>query len=86
MRRYRVVRSTPASLAAFERLGRERGYALVGCDFTGTNAFFVRADLAEGKFLAPFDAATHYEPSRLADAESRRPADPSLAPRFAGLG
>jgi hypothetical protein len=75
-----------ASLAAFERLGRERGYALVGCDLTGTNAFFVRADLTGEKFLAPFDAATHYEPPRLAESEPRRAADASLAPRAAGLG
>jgi hypothetical protein len=53
-----------ASLVAFERLGRERGYVLVGCDLAGVNAFFVRAELAEGKFLQPYDAATHYEPPR----------------------
>lgn len=75
-----------ASLAAFERLGQERGYALVGCDFTGTNAFFVRADLVMDKFFAPFEAGTHYEPPRLADAAPRRAADPSLAPRLSGLG
>jgi hypothetical protein len=75
-----------ASLSAFERLGRERGYALVGCDLTGTNAFFVRADLTAEHFLGPFDAATHYEPPRLAGSEPRRSADPSLAPRASGLG
>lgn len=75
-----------ASLSAFERLGRERGYTLVGCDLTGTNAFFVRTDLVADKFLAPFDAATHYEPPRLAESEPRRPADPCLAPRMSGLG
>jgi hypothetical protein len=53
-----------ASLCAFERLGRENGYALVGCSASGVNAFFVREDLAEGRFLAPFDAATHFEPPR----------------------
>ena len=51
-------------LAAFERLGRETGYALVGCSAAGVNAFFVREDLARGRFHAPFDAATHYEPPR----------------------
>ncbi len=35
-----------ASLAAFERLGRARGYVLVGCTTSGTNAFFVRGDIA----------------------------------------
>lgn len=33
-----------ASLAALERLGRRRGYSLVGCDSNGVNAFFVRED------------------------------------------
>lgn len=35
-----------ASLAAFEKLGRSKGYRLVGCDSHGVNAFFVRQDLA----------------------------------------
>ncbi|MFG1691682.1 hypothetical protein ACGF5M_05970 [Gemmatimonadota bacterium] len=34
-----------ASLTAFVRLGRERGYRLVGCNRGGWNAFFVRDDL-----------------------------------------
>jgi hypothetical protein len=34
-----------ASLAALWRLGRRKGYALVGCNSAGNNAFFVRADL-----------------------------------------
>jgi len=37
-----------ASLAALAKLGAVRGYVLVGCDSTGTNAFFVRADQAVG--------------------------------------
>ena len=53
-----------ASLAAMEDLGREKGYALVGCNFTGTNAFFVREDLVGDKFLAPYTAENHYEPPR----------------------
>jgi len=40
-----------ASLAALARLGRGKGYALVGCDSRGVNAFFVRAELAEGRFV-----------------------------------
>ncbi len=35
-----------ASLPAMERLGRAKGYRLVGCDSMGFNAFFVRSDLA----------------------------------------
>jgi hypothetical protein len=53
-----------ASLKAYELLGRQRGYSLVGCDFIGVNAFFVRDDLVADKFAAPFTAENHYEPSR----------------------
>jgi hypothetical protein len=35
-----------ASLTALEHLARTKGYVLVGCDSAGTNAFFVREDLA----------------------------------------
>ena len=35
-----------ASLAAFVKLGRQKGYRLVGCQRYGYNAFFVRDDLA----------------------------------------
>jgi hypothetical protein len=34
-----------ASLAAFCSLGRRKGYAFVGCNTAGNNAFFVRLDL-----------------------------------------
>jgi hypothetical protein len=37
-----------ASLRALERLARRKGYVLAGCDSNGVNAFFVRADCAEG--------------------------------------
>lgn len=53
-----------ASLKAYELLGRKRGYSLVGCDFTGLNAFFVRDDLVGDQFAAPFTAENHYEPPR----------------------
>jgi hypothetical protein len=51
-----------ASLKAFELLGRRLGYCLVGCDLTGTNAFFVKQELCQGAFCEPFDSETHYEP------------------------
>jgi hypothetical protein len=35
-----------ASLAALESLGKRKGYYLIGCDSTGTNAFFLRDDVA----------------------------------------
>ena len=53
-----------ASLKAFELLGREMGYSLVGCTLTGVNAFFVRDDLISGQFAEPFTAEYHYEPPR----------------------
>jgi len=34
-----------ASLAALESLGQRKGYYLIGCDSTGTNAFFLRDDI-----------------------------------------
>jgi hypothetical protein len=53
-----------ASLKTLESIGKERGYALVGCDFSGTNAFFVREDESLSKFAEPFTAENHYEPPR----------------------
>lgn len=53
-----------ASLKAFERLGAERGYSLVACNFVGANAFFVRNDLLGDMFHAPFTSEEHYEPHR----------------------
>lgn len=55
-----------ASLKAFELLGRSRGYSLVGCDFTGTNAFFVQSSLCTDRFAEPFTSENHYEPPRIA--------------------
>jgi hypothetical protein len=52
------------SLKFIEEKAAEKGYALVGCNLSGANAFFVRSDLAEGKFEAPFTAEKHYEPAR----------------------
>lgn len=53
-----------ASLLALEKLGNIKGYKLVGCSFTGVNAFFVRDDLVDDHFLAPYTAENHYEPAR----------------------
>lgn len=53
-----------ASLKAFELLGRELGYSLVGCNFTGINAFFIRNDELGEHFAAPYTAENHYEPPR----------------------
>lgn len=50
-----------ASLKSLEHLGDQKGYHLVGCDFIGLNAFFVRKDLVGDKFLRPFTSENHYE-------------------------
>lgn len=53
-----------SSLKSLELLGESKGYCLVGCDFLGINAFFVRRDLAGNNFCEPFTAENHYEPIR----------------------
>jgi hypothetical protein len=50
-----------ASLSALARLGSEKGYALVGCDSCGVNAYFVRRDLLGDAFShADAGPAFHY--------------------------
>lgn len=53
-----------AGLRSLQKIGEKLGYVLVGCELSGTNAFFVRKDLASDKFSAPFSAENHYEPPR----------------------
>jgi hypothetical protein len=53
-----------ASLEALVRLGKTKGYRIVGCSFSGANAFFVREDLCADHFLEPATAEEHYEPTR----------------------
>jgi hypothetical protein len=53
-----------ASLEAVVRLGRAKGYRIVGCCLAGSNAFFVRDDLCGDLFLDPPTAEEHYEPTR----------------------
>jgi hypothetical protein len=53
-----------ASLEALVRLGRSKGYRIVGCSFSGVNAFFVREDICGDHFLEPATAEEHYEPQR----------------------
>jgi hypothetical protein len=52
------------SLKAIELLGRDKGYTLVGCNYTGVTAFLVRDDLVGDHFAAPFTSENHYEPPR----------------------
>ncbi len=53
-----------ASLEALVRLGREKDYRIVGCNISGSNAFFVREDLCADHFIEPATAEEHYEPPR----------------------
>lgn len=53
-----------ASLKAYELLGRELGYQLVGTGLKAVNAFFVRNDLTEDKFITPATSEKLYNPSR----------------------
>lgn len=53
-----------ASLYSLELLGKEKGYCLVGCSYSGVNAFFVRQDLVKDLFQDPYTAKYHYEPPR----------------------
>lgn len=53
-----------ASLAALEKLGREKGYVLIGADFLGINAFFLRQDLLSPAFAGPFTAEEMFQPFR----------------------
>jgi len=53
-----------AGLRNLQKIGEKLGYVLVGCELSGTNAFFVRNDLTLDKFSAPFSAEHHHEPPR----------------------
>ncbi|MGH8246542.1 MAG: hypothetical protein ACREUU_08920 [Gammaproteobacteria bacterium] len=53
-----------ASLTALERLARDKGYSLVGCNLLGSNAFFVRSELTGSKFASPLTAENHFQPPR----------------------
>jgi hypothetical protein len=53
-----------ASVSALEKLGAEKGYRLVGCNITGTNAFFVRQDLVGDHFPYQSTAEHLYQPPR----------------------
>ena len=55
------TRAYGASLKAMEKLGRDKGYSLVGATFYSGNAFFVNEDLAGDVFAAPYTSEQHYE-------------------------
>jgi len=53
-----------ASLPALAKLANSKGYVLVGCDLEGTDAFFVRRELAGNK-LPEVSVEAAYFPQRL---------------------
>ncbi len=58
-----------ASLGALARLGEQRGYALVGCNKAGNNAFFVKRERL-GKLRSVTAAEAHVD-SQFADSRDR---------------
>lgn len=58
-----------ASLTALAKLGRDKGYALVGCDSSGANALLVRRDLLGGELEEQSPAACFYPHRRRTAAE-----------------
>jgi hypothetical protein len=63
-RAWRQTTHFGASLASLEKLGRAKGYTLVGCTLSGVNAFFVRSELVGDAFAEPFTAERLWEPVR----------------------
>jgi hypothetical protein len=63
-----------ASLKAFEELGKRKAYQLVGTNFNGVNAFFVRQDIAGDLFAFPPTAENLYNPMRRVCYSSGHPA------------
>jgi len=53
-----------ASLESLVDLGQRKGYRLVGCNITGTNAFFVKSELAKRDFAKKPEAFSLYQPAR----------------------
>lgn len=78
-----------AGLKTLEKMGRKLGYSLVGCELSGTDAFFVRNDLLGDLFLPPYTAERHYEPPRfflaLAESGHRRSFPKWLAKDFSNV-
>jgi hypothetical protein len=62
------------SLLALKTLGDHKGYTLVGCDSSGTNAFFVRRELVADRF-AIRDVQAVYRPPTVFDGQGH-PRDP----------
>lgn len=64
-----------ASLAALKKLGEEKGYALLGTDRHGVNAFFILRELTEGRFAPPPWPETFHPPAFKGKLGQRHPKD-----------
>lgn len=53
-----------SSLRALNEVAAGKGYVLVGTNVTGANAFFVRRDLAQGRFMGEPSPERLYNPPR----------------------
>ncbi len=62
-----------ASLAAFVKLGKEKGYRLVGCQRYGFNAFFIRSGIGEGLLLETPTSGCFKHPKVKHGIENRLP-------------
>ncbi len=60
-----------ASLSAFVKLGKEKGYRLVGCQRYGFNAFFIRSGIGEDIFPEISPAECFHHPKAKYGVESR---------------
>ena len=60
-----------ASLAALAFLAEKNGYALVGCNSAGNNAFFVRKDVLPGN-LRVLSVAEAYNPAQFRESRDTR--------------
>lgn len=61
-----------ASLAAFAKLGKQKGYRLVGCERFGYNAFFVRSDIGTEILPEVTPAECFHHPFQQYASEVRR--------------
>lgn len=62
--RWDSTRNQGVSLKALELLGTEKGYRLIACNLSGTNAFFVRSDQLVEEFGTNYTSEYHYQPAR----------------------
>lgn len=54
-----------ASLLSITKMAGSAGYSLVGCELSGTDAFFVRDEDVGCNFLEPNNVEFHWEPLRM---------------------